>query len=74
MAKSKKPKEQKWYGVMATMPVNQVWTYWVQADSSEEAIEKVENGDVESNDDMEYYNHGEIEYEVIRVQDKKTKI
>jgi hypothetical protein len=51
------------YRIIASQPLTQAWTYEVEATSYEEAIEKIESGEADSNDDHEYYDHGDIEYE-----------
>lgn len=57
------------YTVSASQPLTQCWTYTVMARSACEAIKKVEEDwdqdGVTHNDDMEYYDHGDIEYDII---------
>lgn len=53
------------FEIVASQPLEQAWTYKVEAESYEEAIEMIENGDVEHCDDFEYYNYGDIDYELL---------
>lgn len=57
------------YTVKAEQPLTQCWTYTVTARSGCEAIKKVEEDncgeDVRHNDDTEYYDYGDIEYDII---------
>ena len=54
-------------------PVIQVWTFEVDAETEEEAIEMIENGDVEvSNHDVVgdgHFGYEDCEYDVIDIQE-----
>lgn len=61
--------EEQEFTVKAEQPLTQCWTYTVKARSACEAVKKVEEDnygpDITNNDDNEYYDYGDIEYEVI---------
>lgn len=66
--------KKKIYTVMQSRPAMQYWYYEVEAESEEEALDIVENDDIESVDyEIDYEiesTYGEDEYSVIEIKSK----
>ena len=52
------------YTVQAQHTLVEVWTYTVEANSKEEALQLVEDGEVEDNDDHQSWDLGNLSYVV----------
>ena len=52
------------YLVQAKQTLVEVWTYTVEANSEEEALQLIEEGEVEDNNDHESWDLGDLQYSI----------